>query len=544
LGLITIDGNLLRKMIICGANELTRNSRAVDALNVFPVPDGDTGTNMSYTVQAAAREVQKLNTPNVRDVAKAASSGSLRGARGNSGVILSQLFRGFAKGLEGKSTAAAEDLADALSQSVETAYQAVMKPKEGTILTVARAISEQAYECAYDSEDIETALKSVIKHANEVLDKTPSMLPALQQAGVVDAGGMGLILIFKGALDALYTGEDPVPLDLVKASEEALTPAGLNDADIKFAYCTEFLLDLPNEEAQPETEKALKEVLPAQGDSIVVVADDGIIKVHVHTNHPGRVLEKALSYGSLSKIKIDNMREQHTSLQEYSASSAPAKPLGFVAVAAGQGLCELFTGLGVDAVIEGGQTMNPSAEDIAKAVSQVNAGSVIILPNNKNIILTAKQAVELNTSSKAVHVVETRSIPQGVSCMVNYLDTLSAEENLAAMEDAIQSVHSGQITTAVRDTVLDGREVREGDILCIYDGDVALIALDLQQAAKDLADHMLSFGGDIVSVYYGEGVTLEMAEEIRAHISAKHPDSEIELYNGRQPLYNYILSVE
>lgn len=545
MGLISIDGNVLRKMIICGANELTRNSRAIDAMNVFPVPDGDTGTNMSYTVQAAAREAHKNKSPNVHDVAKAASNGSLRGARGNSGVILSQLFRGFAKGLEGKTVATAENLADALAQSMETAYKAVMKPKEGTILTIARAISEQAYESSYDNEDIETGLKSILRHANTVLNKTPSMLKELKQAGVVDAGGMGLIMIYKGALQGLTMTGEPVPEETPAATEGTLSPAGLIDADIRFAYCTEFLIDCnPPTEAEHDVESVLQHYLPTIGDSIVVVADENVVKIHVHTNHPGKALEKALQFGMLSNIKIENMKLQHTSLLEFSVTSKPPKPIGFVAVVAGQGLSDLFKGLGVDKVIEGGQTMNPSAEDIAKAIEDVAAEHVFILPNNKNIVLTAKQAAELAPSGKTVHVVPTRSVPQGVSCMVNYVDSLTVEENLREMNNALDMVHSGYITTAVRNTVLDGHEIAEGDILCLYDGDIALVCKELQQAAREMADHMLGFGGDVVSVYYGQDVTAEMAAEIGDYISERYPDSEVELYDGKQPLYNYILSVE
>jgi DAK2 domain fusion protein YloV len=551
LGLVSIDGNLLRKRIICGANELTRGSKAVDALNVFPVPDGDTGTNMSHTVQAAAREVHKLNTPNIHDVAKAASGGALRGARGNSGVILSQLFRGFAKGLEGKTTADVEDLAGALAQGADTAYKAVMKPKEGTMLTIARVIGEQAYEAAYNEEDIETALKSVLRHANETLIKTQGMLPELKQAGVVDAGGMGLILILKGAQAALalLAGTDVAPEETPSASGEALMPAGITDADIHFAYCTEFLIDLANDahSAQTDTggaDEVLRLFLPTIGDSIVVVRDESVVKIHVHTNNPGKALEKALQFGMLSNIKIENMRLQHTSLLEFSASSKPAKPIGFVAVAAGGGLCELFAGLGVDRVIEGGQTMNPSTETIVKAIADVNAENVIILPNNKNIILTAKQAAEINETGKSVHVVPTRSIPQGVACMVNYIDAVSVEDNLKDMNEAIIKVHSGQITQAVRDTVLDGVSILEGDFLCLYDGDILFTRKETQEAARSLLEHMLSFGGDVVSVYYGEDVTSEQAGEIGDFVQERCPGIEVEVYNGKQPLYSYILSVE
>jgi hypothetical protein len=544
MGLITIDGYILRRMIIAGANELTLNSREVDALNVFPVPDGDTGTNMSHTIQAAAREVQKLNTPHIHDVAKAASNGSLRGARGNSGVILSQLFRGFAKGLENKSVATNEALAEALVQSAETAYKAVMKPKEGTILTIARAAGEHAYACSYDEEDIETALASVIRHAEDVLEQTPDMLPALKQAGVVDSGGLGLIYILKGALAGLTMKEDPIPMDKQPEGNTMVSAAGASTADIKFVYCTEFLIDLHDTAKQADAERVLKGFLPGIGDSAVVVADDGVIKVHVHTNHPGQALEKALTFGSLTQIKIDNQREQHNAQLNFSASSKPPKFIGFVAVAAGAGLCELFNGLGADAVIEGGQTMNPSAEDIVKATQTVNAENVFILPNNKNIILTAQQAAELAPEGKNIHVIPTRSIPQGVSCLVSFVDSVTIDENIEVMTGAMDFVHSGQITTAVRDTVLDGRDIREGDILCMYDGDVALVCGEMGEAARALADYMLGKGGDVVSIYYGENVTETAAQELAGYILDNYPSSEVEVYNGRQPLYDYILSVE
>ncbi|MCL2708132.1 MAG: DAK2 domain-containing protein, partial [Defluviitaleaceae bacterium] len=479
---------------------------------------------------------------NIHDVAKAASNGSLRGARGNSGVILSQLFRGFARGLEGKATATGEDFAAALAQSVETAYAAIMKPKEGTILTIARSIFDRASE--YGDGDIRAGMESIIRHAEEVLELTPTMLPELKQAGVVDAGGMGLIMIYKGALEAFTLTEEPVPLELSKQRQEPVAyDAAYRGVEIKFMYCTEALIDLKKEKAN-EAEASFKFFLEPLGDSIVVAADDGIMKIHVHTNHPGKVLEKAVSLGELSNVKIDNMRLQHTSQIIFSTEDKPRKQVGFVAVASGGGLVELFKGLGADLVIEGGQTMNPSAEEIARAVSAVNADDVIVLPNNKNIIAAAKQAAEIDSSGKNVHVLPTRSIPQGVSCLVNFVDSVSAEENIGGMKAAMECVHTGQITRAVRETVLDERQIRENDILAIYDGKIVFIRNNVQQAAKDLSDHMLSFGGDVVSVYYGESVTEEMASEISAHVIENFPESEVEAYCGMQPVYDYILSVE
>ncbi|MCL2372284.1 MAG: DAK2 domain-containing protein [Defluviitaleaceae bacterium] len=547
MGLISIDGKVLRKLMVGGANGITKNMAALNALNVFPVPDGDTGTNMAHTVQAAAKEVLKQSSPSVADVAKAASNGALRGARGNSGVILSQLFRGFAKGLEGKTVATAEDLAVALAKSSEMAYRAVMKPKEGTMLTIGRAASEAAHEIAFDEEDITKCLAFVVKKSEEVLNQTPEMLPVLKQAGVVDSGGMGILNFFQGAAEALA---EPGDVELLEGSQDAIegTVAGtINPDDIKFAYCTEFLVEVsPN--AKPghsqDAEAVFRQYLPTIGDSVVAIEDGGLVKVHVHTNNPGKALEKGLQFGQLLNIKIDNMKEQHQEQLDFSTTSnEPPKPLAIVAVAAGSGMVELFKGLGADFVIEGGQSMNPSAEDIANAVKRVNAKDVIVLPNNKNIILTAEQAGEL-AEGVNVHVMRTLSIPQGVSCMVANADTIPLEDNLAGMREAMEAVHSGQVTHAVRDTVLDGREIKEGDYLCIYDGEIVLVEKDLQSAAKALSTYMLKDGGDIASVYFGEGATEEMAADVASFIENTSPGIEVEVYEGKQPLYSYILSIE
>jgi len=545
--LVSIDGKILRKMIVGGANEVTRNMSALNALNVFPVPDGDTGTNMAHTVQAAAREVLKQSSPSVADVSKAASNGALRGARGNSGVILSQLFRGFAKGLEGKSVARSDDLAEALSKSSEMAYKAVMKPKEGTMLTIGRAASEAAFEIAFDEDDIKTCLQFVIQKSDEMLAKTPSMLPALKQAGVVDSGGMGIVFFLKGAMDALTVQGEIELLEQAPDSGETIVAGTFNTDDIKFAYCTEFLVELDSKENRQlgrsaDAEGVLRGYLPTIGDSVVVIEDGGLVKVHVHTNNPGKALEKALQFGQLLNIKIDNMKAQHTELLDFSASVEPPKPLGVVSVVAGKGMEELFYGLGADFVIEGGQSMNPSAEDIAKAIDRVNAETVIVLPNNKNIILTAQQAGEF--TSKKVEVMPTLSIPQGVACLVANADTIDLEDNLEGMKEAMQAVHSGQITCAVKDTVLDGRTIKDGDYLCIYDGEIVLVEKDLQGASRALANYMLTIGGDIVSIYHGEGANSEMANDLAQFISKKFPLTEVEIYEGKQPLYSYILSVE
>lgn len=546
MGIVSIDGKILKKMIVCGSNEITKNTAALNALNVFPVPDGDTGTNMAHTVQAAANEVLKQSSPSVADVAKVASSGALRGARGNSGVILSQLFRGFAKGLEGVSIANASDLAQGLAKSSEMAYKAVMKPKEGTMLTIGRAASEAAFEIALTEEDITVCLQHVVKHAEEVLAQTPDMLPALKQAGVVDSGGMGIVFFLKGALESLAISGDVELLDQSQIADEGGTGIAINVDDIKFAYCTEFLVELAKDKKAGTTQDAeavLRGYLPSIGDSVVVIEDDGLVKVHVHTNNPGKALEKGLQFGQLLNIKIDNMKQQHSELIDFSKSNEPPKPLGIISVVAGAGMAELFTGLGADYVIEGGQSMNPSADDIVQAVNRVNAEHIIVLPNNKNIVLTAQQAAKL-VKGKNVHVVPTLSIPQGVSCMVSSLGETNVEANIASMSEAMATVHSGQITHAVRDTVLDGKKIKEGDFLCIYDGDIVLVKKDMKTAARALMKYMLDKGGALASIYYGEGATEESAQELAAYASEKFPQADVEVYNGMQPLYSYILSVE
>ena len=546
MGQISIDGRILKKMFVGGANEVTENTPSLNALNVFPVPDGDTGTNMGHTVRAAAKEAMAQASPNIADVAKAASNGALRGARGNSGVILSQLFRGFAKGLEGITTANAEDLAVALAKSSEMAYKAVMKPKEGTMLTIGRAAAEAAHEIAFDEEDIGECLKYVVEKSDEMLLRTPQMLPALKQAGVVDSGGMGVVLFFKGALKALAFDGEIELMDAV-AVDEGTTAGEINPDDIKFAYCTEFLIEVASDTAPGQTgsaEEILRAYLPGIGDSVVVIEDAGLVKVHVHTNNPGKALEKAGKFGMLLNIKIDNMKAQNAELStDFAKSNEPPKPLGIVAVTAGPGMAELFKGLGADAVIEGGQSMNPSAEDIARAAEKVNADFVIILPNNKNITLTAEQAGEF-VKGKKTGVAPSKNIPQGISCMVAFDGTAAPEENIAAMMEAMEHVHSGQITCAVRDTNLDGKEIKEGDFLCIYDGEIELVERDLQTAAHALIDHMMKDGGDIVSIFHGEGATAADANALGAYVSEKYPGAELEIYDGGQPIYSLILSVE
>lgn len=547
MGIIKIDGRALKNMFVGGANEVTQNTAQLNALNVFPVPDGDTGTNMGHTVRAAAKEAVAAVTPNIAAVAKAASNGALRGARGNSGVILSQLFRGFSRGLEGKSVANAEDLAEALAKSSEMAYKAVMKPKEGTMLTIGRAMAEAAHEVAFDEEDIAECLAFVVQKSEAMLQKTPQMLPVLKQAGVVDSGGMGIVLFLKGALAALGAKDDIELIERADESAEQTTAGVIDPNDIKFAYCTEFLIELNPDAHSPgrsqNAEETLRAFLPTIGDSVVVIEDAGLVKVHVHTNNPGKAIEKALTFGMLLNIKIDNMKAQNAELTtDFSTSNEPPKPVGIVAVAAGAGMVELFKGLGADYVIEGGQSMNPSAEDISRAIERVNADAVIVLPNNKNITLTAAQAGKL--VKKPVHVVATKNVPQGVACMIANDETAEIAENIEGMNEAMEAVHCGQITQAVRDTVLDGKDIKEGDFLCIHDGEIALVKKSLQAAAHALVDHMLKDGGDIVSIYHGEGATAKAAEELGEYVAKKHPDVEYEVYDGGQPIYGFVISVE
>ena len=572
MGLISIDGNILKKMLIFGANNLSRHSQELDALNVFPVPDGDTGINMSATVTAAAREVLKINSPNIYEVAKAASNGALRGARGNSGVILSQLYRGFAKGLEGKSVANAKDLTTALTESSKMAYKAVMKPKEGTILSVAKEVGEAAKKCKID--DIGQALTEVIKAGNAMLARTPDMLPELKKAGVVDSGGKGLMYFYEGALEGLLSKEEAVIIDYGDVSAGG-TPAAaaLSAEDIKFGYCTEFLVEVA-EPIDEQVQETLTKFLSSRGDSVVVVSDDTIVKVHVHTNNPGVVLERCMRLGSLDNIKIDNMRTQHTNLLDFTknaeahgsvataetqspaafaSSLSPAeiaagkgeeKDVGFVAVVAGAGLARLFTDIGADEIIEGGQTMNPSAETIAEAVSRVNAKHVVVLPNNKNIQLAAEQAALL-VDKEEMYVIPTKSVPQGIACLVDYFDGQDFKEYLTNMNERLPDIHTGQVTYAVRDTVAGDFEIKEGDILSLYDGRIIDVKPNIQDAAKGLIDHMMNGQKcGFISIYYGEEANEEMAQELADYAEAAADSMETEVYNGQQPLYYYIISAE
>ena len=542
-------------MIISGANELQRNKEHLDSLNVFPVPDGDTGTNMSLTLLSAANEVYKLNTPNASDIAKAASSGSLRGARGNSGVILSQIFRGLAKGMEHKALLSTEDLANAFVQGAETAYKAVMKPKEGTILTVIRKISEKAVDCAIETDDIEEYFKEIISYGYEVLDKTMEMLPELKQAGVVDAGGKGFLIILEGFASAIKNhGEIEIiqPTKEQKAQPQNMNFAATSNADIKFAYCTEFFINV--KKVSEDRDDKLKKFLELQGDSIVVVSDEDIIKIHVHTNNPGKVLDFALKIGSLDNIKIENMKTQHTNIIDFVAEKelqqkeeiiepSEFKETGFVSVVTGDGFIELFKGLGADYVIEGGQSMNPSTDDFIDAISNVNANNIIILPNNKNIILAAKQAKSL-CKNKNIIVIETKTIPQGISALINFPPSGSIDYSVELMNESIKNVKTGQVTYAVRETVFDGKEIKEGNVISLLESKIEFVGENALEAAKSLIDLMVEDDEGVVSIYYGCDVSKSEADALGEYVSEKYEDCEVEVYKGNQPLYYYIISVE
>ena len=553
----SINSKLLAKMFLAGAKNLDSKKEWINALNVFPVPDGDTGTNMSMTIMSAAKEVSSLEDPTMAALAKAISSGSLRGARGNSGVILSQLFRGFCKVIKEYDEIDVTILSEAFQKAVETAYKAVMKPKEGTILTVAKGAADKALELSDDTEDIVTFADEVIKHAEYVLDQTPEMLPVLKQAGVVDSGGQGLVQVLKGAFDALTGKEIDYTID---GGQSGSTPAKISaetEAEIKFGYCTEFIIVL-NAPMSEKEEHAYKAFLESIGDSIVVVADDEIVKTHVHTNDPGLALQKALTFGSLSKIKIDNMREEHQEKlikeseklaqqqKEEEAAAKPAEPakeMGFISVSIGAGMNEVFKGLGVDYIIEGGQTMNPSTEDMLNAIDHVNAKNIFILPNNKNIIMAANQAVSL-VEDKNIIVIPTKTIPQGITALVNYIPDHSAEENKDQMMDEIENVKTGQVTYAVRDTEIDGKTIKQDDFMGIGDKSILAVGKDLKETTLEMVDAMVDEDSAIVSIYFGSDSDEASAEEIASVIEEKYPDLEVEINDGGQPIYYYVISVE
>ena len=561
----SINSKLLARMFLAGAKNLDSKKDWINELNVFPVPDGDTGTNMTMTIMSAAKEVSSLTNPTMAELAKAISSGSLRGARGNSGVILSQLFRGFCKVIKEYDEIDVTILCEACQKAVETAYKAVMKPKEGTILTVAKGAAEKALELSDETEDVVTFVEEVIKQAEYVLDQTPEMLPVLKQAGVVDSGGQGLVQVLKGAYDALIGKEIDYTIEGAPTGAAPAKISAETEAEIKFGYCTEFIIVL-NAPMSDNEEHAYKAFLESIGDSIVVVADDEIVKTHVHTNDPGLALQKALTFGSLSKIKIDNMREEHQEKlikdsqklaaqqkaeeEAYEAAQAeektnnmPAKEMGFVSVSIGEGMNEVFRGLGVDYLIEGGQTMNPSTEDMLNAIEHVNAKTVFILPNNKNIIMAANQAVDL-VEDKQIIVIPTKTIPQGVTALVNYIPDHSAEENKEQMMAEIENVKTGQVTYAVRDTEIDGKTIKQNDFMGIGDKSILSVGTDLRATTLEMVDAMVDEDSAIVSIYFGSDSDEDSANELAAAIEEKYPDVEVEVNDGGQPIYYYVISVE
>lgn len=555
-----IDAQMLQKMFIAGAKNLEAKKEWINELNVFPVPDGDTGTNMTLTIMSAANEVGAIADPTMETVAKAISTGSLRGARGNSGVILSQLFRGFTREIKKYDEINVEILSKACVRAVETAYKAVMKPKEGTILTVAKGMSDKACEMLGQSDDLTVVIDEIIKHGEYVLSQTPEMLPVLKQAGVVDSGGQGLMVVLQGAYDAFLGKEVDYTLENVsKASSTSVSTDDLpmDEADIKFGYCTEFIINL-DKPMDDKEEKLFKDFLESIGDSIVLVADDEIVKVHVHTNQPGEAFTRALTYGSLSRMKIDNMREEHherliknaekmaeKQKQEEAETkkNEPKKKYGFIAVSVGEGLDEIFKGLNVDYIISGGQTMNPSTEDILNAVNEVNAENIFVLPNNKNIILAANQAESL-VEDKNLIVIPSKTIPQGISAMIGFVDDCSPEENKEAMIDSMSYVKTGEVTYAVRDTVIDDKEIREGNIMGIGDEGMLAVGEDIVATTVDMIKEMQDEDSEIVSVYFGEGITKEDADVLASKITEELPNLEVEVYPGGQPVYYYIVSVE
>ena len=555
MGSNVIDAGLLKRMFLAGVANLESKKEWINELNVFPVPDGDTGTNMTLTILSAAREVNSVEEPTMETLAKAISSGSLRGARGNSGVILSQLFRGFCKVIKEYDELDVTIVCEAFQKAVETAYKAVMKPKEGTILTVAKGAADKALELAEQTDDLVFFADEVIKHAEYVLNQTPEMLPVLKQAGVVDSGGQGLVQVLKGANDALLGKEIDYSIEGVSsgASPEKITAE--TEAEIKFGYCTEFIIVLNNPLSDKE-ELKYKAFLESIGDSIVVVADDEIVKTHVHTNDPGLALQEALKHGSLSRIKIDNMREEHQEklikeseklakeqAAEEQKAKEPEKEMGFVSVSIGEGMNEVFKGLGVDYIIEGGQTMNPSTEDMLNAIEKVNAKNVFILPNNKNIIMAANQAVSL-VEDKQIIVIPTKTIPQGITALVNYIPDHSVEENKEQMMAEIENVKTGQVTYAVRDTEIDGKTIKQDDYMGIGDKSILAVGKDLKQTTLEMVDAMVDEDSAIVSIYFGSESSEEKAEEIASAIEEKYPDVEVEVNDGGQPIYYYVISVE
>lgn len=545
-----IDAGMIARMFLAGAQNLEAKKEWINELNVFPVPDGDTGTNMTMTILSAAKEVAAIKEPDMESLTKAIASGSLRGARGNSGVILSQLFRGFTKGIKDYKQVNAPIIADAFTKAVETAYKAVMKPKEGTILTVAKGGAEKAVQlCEEGEEDLEVFFREIVAHMEYVLNQTPEMLPVLKQAGVVDSGGQGLLEVLKGAFDA-FLGKELSFEAIQPAQQLPKVGAEMQEAaDIKFGYCTEFIIMLQEPVTQAR-ENALKTYLESIGDSIVVVADEEVIKVHVHTNDPGLAIQKALTYGALSNMKIDNMRLEHQEKLFKEAEKAkdtepvmPKKETGFIAVSAGEGLNQIFYELGADYVIAGGQTMNPSTEDMLNAIKKVNADTIFILPNNKNIIMAANQAREL-TKDKKIIVIPTKTVPQGITAIISFVPELSPEENESMLLEEIGHVKTGQVTYAVRDTSINGKEIHQGDYMGIGDEGIVAVGTDLLKTVLDTVEEMTDEDTELLSIYYGEDIAKEDADALREKVETRYPDLDIELQDGGQPVYYYLISAE
>ena len=556
----TINVDVLAKMFLAGAQNIEAKKDYINELNVFPVPDGDTGTNMSMTIMSAAKEVTALNNPEMKDLAKAISSGSLRGARGNSGVILSQLLRGFTKAIKEEKEIDVLALAAACQRARDTAYKAVMKPKEGTILTVASGIATKAAEMAEETDDLEVFIPAVIEYAEEVLNKTPEMLPVLKEAGVVDSGGQGLLEVIKGGYDA-FLGKEIDYSSIKPSTSVTVNKVNAEDtADIKFGYCTEFII-LTEKEFTEEDEHEFKKFLSSIGDSIVCVADDDVVKIHVHTNDPGLAIQKALTYGQLSKMKIDNMREEHQeklirdaeklaeeqakeeAAYEEKKTAEPRKAMGFITVSIGAGMNEIFKELGADYIIEGGQTMNPSTEDMLNAIDQVNADTVFILPNNKNIILAANQAKSL-VENKEIIVIPTKTVPQGITAIINFMPDADVKTNEEAMLEEIKNVKTGQMTYAVRDTHIDDKEIHEGDIMGIGDAGILSVGQSVEQTTKEMLSQLVDDDTELISLYYGQDVLEEDAERFAGEIEEIYPDVDVDFHCGGQPIYYYVLSVE
>ena len=554
----TINAAIFAKMFLAGAKNLEAKIEWINELNVFTVPDGDTGTNMSMTIMSAAKAVSELENPTMKELAKAISSGSLRGARGNSGVILSQLFRGFTKVIAEYDELDVVILTEAMQKAVETAYKAVMKPKEGTILTVAKGAANKAFELCDDTDDIVFFVDDVIKEADHVLSKTPDMLPVLKQAGVVDSGGQGLVQVLKGGYDSLIGKEIDYSIEGSAASAGVMKITAETEADIKFGYCTEFIIVL-NQPLTEKQEHEYKNFLESIGDSFVVVADDEIVKTHVHTNDPGLAIQEALKHGSLSKIKIDNMREEHQEKlikdaeklakeqkeeeNKEEKTEEPRKEMGFISVSIGAGVNEIFNGLGVDYIIEGGQTMNPSTEDMLNAIDHVNADNIFILPNNKNIVLAANQAASL-VEDKKIIVIPTKTIPQGITALINFIPDQSAEENAERMTEELENVKTGPVISSVSDFVIDDKEIKQGDYMGIGDKSILAVGKDIKSTTEDMVAEMIDEESAIICIYYGEDVTEEDANALGAALEEKYPEVEVEIHFGGQPIYYYVISVE